>query len=344
MSASEIVIAVTYPRWMEVRPEAETRHDLELVAEMDPPVRVVRDEYEDSEELRTRRGTPPFDGLAGAAGADPRAGARLGEAEIILGLDLPFELLDAGSEPAVGPVHGRRRRAADLVRAAHRPGPAHDGERQQLGVDLGVRDRPPPRDLEALPDLDAKQQARDWSGTYGREASRRTLGLVGLGAINAHVARRAQAFDMTVLATRRSYTPWAPGSHVDELFAPDRSHEMLGAVRRGVLGGPGNPRDGAHVRCGRIRRDEARVGVHQRGPRDGCRRERTRRHVARRAPERGSDRCRGGGAAGRVEPVVGHPEPVHLSALGELARTISSRRCTRRSARTCVGTSPATDR
>ena len=94
MSESEIVIAVTCPRWMEVRPEAETRRDLELVAEMDPRVRVVREEYEDTEELRTRRGTPPFDGLEEQQAPIPeRVRDLLGEAEIILGLDLPFELL-----------------------------------------------------------------------------------------------------------------------------------------------------------------------------------------------------------------------------------------------------------
>jgi phosphoglycerate dehydrogenase-like enzyme len=228
MSESEIVIAVTYPRWMEVRPEAETLHDLALVAEMDPRVRVVRDEYEDSEEMRTLRGTPPFDGLQEQqAPISERMRDLLGEAEVILGLDLPFELLTLAPElrwvqcmgAGVGPLIScglPNERVRLTTGSGNNSVSISEFVIARL---LGIWKR--------FRDLDAKQQARDWTGTYGREASRRTLGLVGLGAINANVAKRAKAFDMQVLATRRSYTPGADTPHVDELYPRDRLHDML---------------------------------------------------------------------------------------------------------------------
>jgi phosphoglycerate dehydrogenase-like enzyme len=229
MSESEIVIAVTYPRWMEVRPGSKTRHDIALVEEMDPRVRVVRDEYEDSEEMRTRRGTPPFDGLHELEAPIPeRIRELLGDAEIILGLDLPFELLTLA--PRLRWVQCMGAGVGPLISCGL------PDERVRLTTGSGnnsvsISEFVIARLLgiwKRFRDLDAKQHARDWTGTYGREASRRTLGLVGLGAINAHVARRAQAFDMTVLATRRSYTPGAQAPDVDELYSPERLHEMLG--------------------------------------------------------------------------------------------------------------------
>src|SRR5206468_11362750 len=55
-----------------------------------------------------------------------------------------------------------------------------------------------------------------------------TLGVMGLGAINEAVAARAKAFDVKILATRRSATPGATAPNVDELYPPAELHTMLG--------------------------------------------------------------------------------------------------------------------
>lgn len=48
--------------------------------------------------------------------------------------------------------------------------------------------------------IDARCRRGDWKAMTTRDISGGTLGLIGLGAIGRHVARRAQGFGMTVLA------------------------------------------------------------------------------------------------------------------------------------------------
>lgn len=54
----------------------------------------------------------------------------------------------------------------------------------------------------------------------------RTLGLIGLGNIGERVARHAKAFDMTVLAVRKSQEK--SSEYVDEVYGMDRLHPVLG--------------------------------------------------------------------------------------------------------------------
>jgi phosphoglycerate dehydrogenase-like enzyme len=64
----------------------------------------------------------------------------------------------------------------------------------------------------------------------------RSLGLIGLGAIGSGVATRAQAFDMSVRAFRRSRTDGPPGvTVVGDL------HEMLSASDHVVVAAPATP-------------------------------------------------------------------------------------------------------
>lgn len=51
-----------------------------------------------------------------------------------------------------------------------------------------------------VPAIDRKCRAQDWGKITTRDVSRATLGLFGLGAIGRLVARRAQGFDMKVIA------------------------------------------------------------------------------------------------------------------------------------------------
>lgn len=61
----------------------------------------------------------------------------------------------------------------------------------------------------------ADQAAHQWTPRIGAELSQLTVGVLGLGAVGTEVARRAKAFDMTVLGLRRRPEPVA---HVDEVL------------------------------------------------------------------------------------------------------------------------------
>jgi phosphoglycerate dehydrogenase-like enzyme len=78
------------------------------------------------------------------------------------------------------------------------------------------------------------QVARVWRGMISDIAARedelggKTLLIVGLGRIGGRLARLAKAFDMRVLATRRS--TGRGGDGVDAVLAHDRLHEALPAA------------------------------------------------------------------------------------------------------------------
>ena len=89
--------------------------------------------------------------------------------------------------------------------------------------------------------FDTQQQQQEWSGMFGTEATGRTLGIAGLGSIGREVARRARAFDMTVLATRASAQPGDVDDAVDELFPAADLDEMLRRCDVVVSTLPSNP-------------------------------------------------------------------------------------------------------
>jgi phosphoglycerate dehydrogenase-like enzyme len=60
--------------------------------------------------------------------------------------------------------------------------------------------------------LDDQQRAHHWEWQFGSRVAGRTMGIVGLGAIGVELARRAAAFDMEVIATRRRPEAGAPDS------------------------------------------------------------------------------------------------------------------------------------
>ena len=89
--------------------------------------------------------------------------------------------------------------------------------------------------------LERQQRDRQWQMHQGLLVKGRTLGIVGLGAIGRDVARRARAFEMTVLANRRSARPGDTDPDVDELFGPDGLDDMLARSDAVVLCAPHTP-------------------------------------------------------------------------------------------------------
>lgn len=71
-----------------------------------------------------------------------------------------------------------------------------------------------------------RSRAHDWTQVEPDDVTARTLAIIGFGGIGRPTARIAQALGMRVLAIRR--TP-GPAPDVDEMFPPDRLHEVLAA-------------------------------------------------------------------------------------------------------------------
>ena len=72
------------------------------------------------------------------------------------------------------------------------------------------------------------QARREWTRYANGELAGKSLGIVGPGRIGGEVARCASAFDMRILAARRSYEPGQSLPHVDEVYPSQRLREMLG--------------------------------------------------------------------------------------------------------------------
>jgi len=236
-----IVVCISYPTWMEVRPEAELAADVRRLEALDPriQVEVISGRYDEPPELRRARGTPPYDGLREQA--PPLTDAQrdaFARAEVIITLDLPFDMdrlapklrwvqcLGAG----VGQLQSAGLEKRDVILTSG------------AGVSSGpIAEFVLARILAAwkrFPALDALQAARQWKPTYGRKLEGCTVGIVGLGAIGRAVAERAKAFRMNVLATRRRYTPGQTADHVDRLYGADQLRDLLGACDAVVVCAP----------------------------------------------------------------------------------------------------------
>jgi phosphoglycerate dehydrogenase-like enzyme len=92
-----------------------------------------------------------------------------------------------------------------------------------------------------LPEIDAAQAEHRWSAKFGRTVDGLTLGVIGLGAIGTAVALRARGFGMTVIGTRRSYTPGQTHEAVHELRGTGDLHDVLARCDAVVVSAPGTP-------------------------------------------------------------------------------------------------------
>lgn len=69
------------------------------------------------------------------------------------------------------------------------------------------------------------QQDSRWTRRTSVPLAGRTLGILGIGTIGAELARKAAALELRVIGTRRS---GAPVPHVERVFPPERTDEVLG--------------------------------------------------------------------------------------------------------------------
>lgn len=91
--------------------------------------------------------------------------------------------------------------------------------------------------------------AHRWTRRVSTTLAGKTLGILGLGAIGAELARKAEALEMHVIGTRR--TP-ADLPHVDRVYAPEDTDKVLAASDFVVLLLPATPATENFIDAGRL--------------------------------------------------------------------------------------------
>jgi phosphoglycerate dehydrogenase-like enzyme len=201
--------------------------DLAKITAVDPRVEVVHALYVDE----VTRG---WIGGRGDAPDSPRIKAlestfaeRIGDTEVILGLRLPANVTDLA--PHLTWVHSFGAGIDQM------PFTSILSKGITITNSSGLSSPPIAEFCMGLVLMHAKrmveridiQRQHAWTRVVNLGLAGSTLGIVGPGHIGTEVARRAAAFDMRVLATRRSFVPGAVTPYVDEVFPRERMNEML---------------------------------------------------------------------------------------------------------------------
>ena len=230
-----LVVGVLYPgEW-----NADFGQHMSELAAVDPRVEVVVEPYEEPSELRSGRGVPPYDAVRHLAppltAAQQAAFARI---ECCVALDLPFDV--AAVAPRLRWVHALGAGVAQLESAGLREAGIRLTNTSGANA-ISIAEFVLARilgEFKQVRRLDATQQRKQWLPVYGEAIAHKTVGLIGFGPINQAVARRARAFDLEVIALRRSA---APTELADEVVGPDGLHDMLGRCDVVVAAIPESP-------------------------------------------------------------------------------------------------------
>jgi phosphoglycerate dehydrogenase-like enzyme len=95
------------------------------------------------------------------------------------------------------------------------------------------------------------QKDRRWRRRVSQTLAGTTLGILGLGVIGQELARKAQALEMHVIGTRRSP---APLPHVDHVYGPEGTDEVLAAADWVLLLLPVTPETRGFMNAARLKR------------------------------------------------------------------------------------------
>ena len=220
--SDRLVVGVLYT------PEFNDRFEQHLaeLASIDPRIEIVVEPYEEPSELRSGRGVPPYDEVRHLAPplTDEQRDA-FARIDCCLTLDLPFEV--AAVAPRLRWVQAlgagvSHLTSAGLREAGIRLTNASGANAASIAEFVLTRVL---GEFKQVRRLDANQQRRQWRPVYGEGLAHRTIGLIGFGPINQAVARRARAFDMSVVVLRRSA---AASELADEVVGPEGLHYLLG--------------------------------------------------------------------------------------------------------------------
>ena len=95
------------------------------------------------------------------------------------------------------------------------------------------------------------QKDRRWRRRVSQTLAGTTLGILGLGVIGQELARKAQALEMRVIGTRRRP---APIPHVDHVYGPEGTDEVLAAADWVLLLLPATPETRSFMNAARLKR------------------------------------------------------------------------------------------
>jgi phosphoglycerate dehydrogenase-like enzyme len=238
-TSGPVVVGILYPAgWY--GPAEGFAEEVRSLEALDPRIEVVVAAYDEPHDLRTARGgTDPDAHRDRAPEVSAEARAALARAEVVLAIDLPYDVGTMAPNlrwvQAVGAGTAQLQSAgladAGIVLTSN-------GGSNSTGIAEFVTGRLL-QVTKRFRELDVAQRDHRWEALFGEQLAGQTLGLIGYGAINQAVATRAAAFDMTVLATRnRAAEPEAP---VERFFRPDELHDMLGRCDAVVAAAPETP-------------------------------------------------------------------------------------------------------
>jgi phosphoglycerate dehydrogenase-like enzyme len=237
-----VVLGVLHPpEWFGDRGDLDAA--LDAVRNHDPRIEVIVETYEEGQHLRTLRGRP--DGIDEARRLAPSLTAAqlamFGRVHAVLAIDLPFAVGSVAPHLAwvqgIGSGHAHLESAGLAVsgiRLTHARGVNAVAIAEfVIGRLLAERKR--------FTELDAQQADRRWEPLYGAELAGSTIGLVGLGAINAAVAARLRPFGVEIVATRRSARAGDTAPDVDRLVPVSELRAMLGSCDVVICALPESP-------------------------------------------------------------------------------------------------------
>jgi phosphoglycerate dehydrogenase-like enzyme len=236
-----VVVGILYPKEWYGTPEDFARAVADVEA-LDPRIQVVVETYAEPHELRSARGKPGAEQLRDQAPPLTDAQrAAFADLQVVLAIDLPFDVAAVAPSlrwvQAVGAGTGQLQ-SAGLASAGVRLTTAAGANAVAIAEFALARVLAEWKRFRALDELQARHQ---WEPLYGRQLAGSTIGLLGLGAINGAIAARAAAFDVQILATRRSATPGAVAPNVDDLYPPDQLHTMLSRCDAVIAAVPETP-------------------------------------------------------------------------------------------------------
>ncbi len=242
LGAERVVVGILYPPEWYGSPDG-LAEEVEALEALDPRIEVVVERYDEPHDLRSARGKPGAPDLRDQA--PPLTDVQRSTFErldVAIVIDLPYDVGDLAPRlrwvQAVGAGTGQLQSAG--LQASGITLTSNAGS-NAVGIGEFVIGRLL-QHWKRFGEIEAAQHRHEWNQTlYGRELSGCTLGLVGLGHINAVVAARAKPFGMEVLATRRSATPGATAPDVDEVLAPSDLAAMLGRSDAVVAAVPETP-------------------------------------------------------------------------------------------------------
>jgi len=211
-------VNVLVARWLE---ESYRRQ----IAAVDPRIRVFYAAEQVAAETKRPRG--PID-LAPDEGAHVELDSLLREAEVIYGLRFPDNILERAprlkwvqtSSAGVDTLVGTKLWQSDVILTTTSGIHVIPMREHVFGMMLMF--------VRHAPIYFVNKQRKVWKQDLSDQLCGKTLGVVGLGRIGEGIARIAKAFDMRVVATRRSATEHGTSPVADVIYPSDKLLEMLG--------------------------------------------------------------------------------------------------------------------